>query len=172
MVRKIPEKILRELDYRWNPEIEISESNWREFRNVEAKRQHPIGTDIQCGQSWAREPDYNNFFRVRRITPAGILVTDILALDEVSRDCDQCGGWIDYDPKSARISGNEIRFFPSLRSDQYVVIPYDKKTDRSAEWDSVCNIGWSGSKDRGYHFIRRLQAGKNGLVRAEMGGVS
>jgi hypothetical protein len=171
MAKRIPKKVIEGLDYRLNSEIEISESNWKEFRNPEAKRQYPIGTGIQCGQSWAREPDYDNFFRVRKITPAGILVTDVLILGEVARDCGQGGGWIDYDPESARLSGAEVRFFPSLRFNNYVVRPYDKKTDRSAEWDSVCYIDWQGSKGSGYHFIRKLEPEKNGLVRAVMGGI-
>lgn len=177
MAKSIPKEVIDELEYRLNPKIEISESNWKEFRNAEAKRQYPIGTDIQCGQSWCWEPSYDNFFRVKKITPLGILVTDVLSLDEVARDCNQGGGWIGYDPESARLSGDEVRFFPSLRLNQYLVKLDDKKIlrraewgDLSAEWDSVCYIDWSGSKDSGYHFIRKLKPEKNGLIRAKIGG--
>ena len=170
LAKKIPKEVIDELEYRLNPKIEISESNWEELRNAEAKRQYPIGTDIQCGQSWAWEPDYNNFFRVKKITPSGILVTDFLTLDEVARDCDQGGGWIDYDPNGARLSGDEVRFFPSLRFEKYTVRSYNKKTGQYAEWDFVSYIDWSGSKDSGYNFIRKLQPEKNGLIRAKIGG--
>jgi hypothetical protein len=178
MVKKIPREVIRELKYRLNLENEISQSNWEEFRNEEANRQYPVGTDIQCGQSWAREPDYNNFFRVKKITPTGVLVTDKLILEEVANDCDQSGGWIDYNPKSAEISGTEVRFFPSLREDRYLV-KLDKKGnlrkakwgDMSAEWDSVCYIDWCGTRRSGYHYIMKLEPGKNGLVRAVMGGL-
>lgn len=171
MTKTIPEEVLKKLDYRLNPKLELSESNWKGFRNSEAKRQYPIGTDIQCGQSWVREPDYNNFFRVRKITPAGILVTDALHLDVVAKDCGQQGGWIDYDPGTARLSELEVRFYPWFLSYGYVVRPYDERTDRSAEWDSVCYIDWKGSRDTGLHFIKKLHPDENGLVRAMMGAI-
>ncbi len=166
--KDIPDEIIKKLDYKLNPEIKISKLNWKDFRNAEAIRQYPVGTLIQCGQSWAKEPDYNNFFRVRKITPTGILVADELRLDEADRDCDQLGGWIDYDPKSARVSGEKVNFFPFLEYYDWVVEPYDK--NRGAVWMGLYCIDWCGSKDSGYHAIDKFKIEKNGLVRALMGG--
>ena len=144
--------------------IELNEDNWKEYRKLEAERQYPIDTRIQCGQSWCREPDYDNFFVVRKITPTGILVTEKLRLNVVDRDCDQGGGWIDYDPTTAKPLGKNVSFFPFLKATQHLVSKFPNK------WGIEYFIDWKGSENSGYYKLKKLKPGKNGLVRAIMGG--
>ena len=144
----------------------ITSENWKEYRKIEAERLFPIGTEVQCGRSWARMPDYNNFFKVKKITPAGFIVTNKLILEEADRDCDQGGGWIDYDLNKKTLSEEKINFFPFLHDTSYVI-----NKGYPAKWKTDYDIWWAGSQRSGYHSISKIKDEENGLVRAVMGAL-
>ena len=132
----------------------ITPENWKEYKGSEAKRLFSIDMDVQYTLGWTRFDD-DNFGKVTKITPAGIVYVATMKLDEVDRDCDQGGGWIEYDPKTATLKDEILRFLPQLgqtRKDGY-------------------NINWRGKYDSGRWDLRELEVGKNGRVRATIDSI-
>lgn len=146
--------------------IKINETNWKEHSKEIAELIFPVGIDIQCAQSFRNDPSYNNFFRVNKITPTGIIITNELDLEEKKRDCDQGGGWIDYDLKTAKVTENIVKFLPCLEWDRQ---PKNKKPP--IEWRVDYYVDWYGIKHSGYYSPIKISHKKNGLVRAVIGSI-
>jgi hypothetical protein len=138
----------------------ITRENWKDYRSSEANRLFSVGLNVQYTHGYTRF-DENNFGRVTRITPAGIIYVASTKLKEVARDCDQGGGWIEYDPKTVVVNDEVLKFLPNLRHNS----KYDTRAKR---WNLTYSIAWDGPKEGGRFDLRKLEVGNKGLVRVTL----
>jgi hypothetical protein len=145
----------------------ITEENWKEHRYGEATRIFSVDALVQYTRGFTRFSD-DHFGKVMRITNTGNIYVARMDLKEVARDCDQGGGWIEYDPKRAKSLEDTIRFLPRLDIHQ------DWKEKK---WHLSYSISWSGPKEDREHFsnmgnfnLRPLGVNKKGRVRATLDG--
>ncbi len=152
-------------------DMEITEENWKEHRELEAKRLFPLESLVQYTHGFMRF-DQNNFGQVMRITKTGTVYVAQVALKEVRRNpvkdpaAYQLGGWIDYNPKKFKLlDGDPLKFLARL----YASKTWDKnKKNGSRDYF----IKWNGASDTGNYLLRPLEIGDNGLVRATHDGCS